>query len=110
MGNPPEERRAAFDRLSPERKSEIKRFHLQNVYQRYSRKLPVAELRALGELSSAVEPAAFRDDAAREKLRKAEERVMKTLSRPAMDEVLELLPPPKPEKSTRPAKKTEARF
>lgn len=105
MGNPPEERRAALHRLPPESSSQILRFHLGNVVQRHRRKLSLSELKALSELSRAAEPAAFRDEAARERMLKAEEHLMKILSRPALDEVQELLPPSKSKKSTRPAMK-----
>ena len=110
MSIPPQERRAAFEKLPPDHKSRIMQFHMNAVYQRYWRKLSPAEARALSELVSAVVPEAFTEHAARERLKQAEAHLSKTLSRPALDEVQELLPPSKPQKATRAARKIEARF
>lgn len=97
MAVPREKRRAALDRLPPDRRSLLLRGHLDRVFNRYKGKLPYAELVALTECSNAAVPAAFTDDVkAREKYQKAEEHLLRTLSRPALDEVQELLPTSEP--------------
>ena len=94
IGIPPQERRAAFEKLPPEKRSLILREHLRQVRHRHHGKLPYAESRALSDFSNAAVPAAFTDDtAASAKLRLAEEHMLKALSRPVLREVQELLPP-----------------
>jgi hypothetical protein len=100
MGTPPDQRRAVFDKLPPEKQRAIVFEHLDQVRESYGHTFSQAEIDAVAKFVLAAEPAAFGNDLeAREKFRRAHEHLLKTLSPAARKEMAALFPEPaKPSK------------
>ena len=89
---PHDERRASFDRRSPQSRSAIMREHLDHVIRKCLGMLTHAEHEALSDVWQAATPEAYRgDEKARAELDSAEEHMRKTLRSSVLKDVQELL-------------------